>query len=144
MIYRGPDFLAFSLRVIWLLHHTHPPFPPASCLFCCVLPAEFTDRRGERVGRSQIMLQRGANAWSSINFCLHHGLINYKDTKTKCRHPKKLTCKGTLRRCLLEFIDRRSVSHVSIFDPALWTSAPLTFSLVHLTPSPFPVSKYSI
>jgi hypothetical protein len=24
-----------------------------------------------------------------------HGLINYKDTKIKCRHLKKLTCKGT-------------------------------------------------
>jgi hypothetical protein len=24
-----------------------------------------------------------------------HGLINYKDTKTKCRHLKKLTGKGT-------------------------------------------------
>ncbi len=26
-----------------------------------------------------------------------HGLINYIDTKAKCRHLKKLTCKGTLR-----------------------------------------------
>jgi hypothetical protein len=34
-----------------------------------------------------------------------HGLINYKDTKTKC-HLKKLTSKGTLRQ-VLEFIDRR-------------------------------------
>ncbi len=30
-----------------------------------------------------------------------------------------------------------TVSHVGIFDPALWTVAPVTFSLVHL--SPFPV-----
>ncbi len=42
--------------------------------------------------------------------CSEHGLINYKDTRTKCRHLKKLTCN----------------------DPALWTIAPLTFSLVHL------------
>jgi hypothetical protein len=25
-----------------------------------------------------------------------HGLINYVDTKAKCRHLKQLTCKGTL------------------------------------------------
>jgi hypothetical protein len=24
-----------------------------------------------------------------------HGIINYKDTKTKCRHLQKLTCTGT-------------------------------------------------
>ncbi len=27
-----------------------------------------------------------------------HGLINYIDTKAKCRYLKKLTCKGTLRQ----------------------------------------------
>jgi hypothetical protein len=26
-----------------------------------------------------------------------HGLVTYIDTKAKCRHLKKLTCKGTLR-----------------------------------------------
>ena len=26
-----------------------------------------------------------------------HGLVNYIDTKAKCRHLKKLTCKGTLQ-----------------------------------------------
>jgi hypothetical protein len=37
-----------------------------------------------------------------------------------------------------------AVGHVGIFDSALWTVAPLTFSLVQLSPtlSPFPVSKY--
>ncbi len=29
-----------------------------------------------------------------------HRLINYIDTKAKCRHPKKLTCKGLCGRCL--------------------------------------------
>ncbi len=35
-----------------------------------------------------------------------NGLINYKDTKAKCRHPKILTSKGTLRQvyCISEFI----------------------------------------
>jgi hypothetical protein len=35
-------------------------------------------------------------------------------------------------------------SHVGIFDPALCTIAPLTFSLIHVPPLPPPVSKYSI
>ncbi len=30
-----------------------------------------------------------------------HGLINYIDTKEKCRHLKKLTCKGTLRQVFI-------------------------------------------
>jgi hypothetical protein len=34
-----------------------------------------------------------------IEACLH-GLINYIDTKAKCFHLKKLTCKGTLRQVL--------------------------------------------
>ncbi len=34
---------------------------------------------------------------------------------------KKLTCKGTLRQMLSEFIE--TFSHVGIFDPALWTNA---------------------
>jgi hypothetical protein len=65
-----------------------------------------------------------------IGECFYHGLINYKDTKTKCQ----------LYWCLIEFIDwRYSQSHVSIFDPALWTIDHLTFSIVHLThPSPLP------
>jgi hypothetical protein len=34
-----------------------------------------------------------------------HGLSNYIDTKAKCGHLKKLTCKGTCGRCLSEYID---------------------------------------
>jgi hypothetical protein len=40
--------------------------------------------------------------------------INYIENKTKCRHLKKLACKETMRQ---ETGD--TVSHVSIFDPAL-------------------------
>jgi hypothetical protein len=55
---------------------------------------------------------------------VHHVLNNYKDTKTKFRVSKSLWT-------------RDRVSHVRIFDPALWTIAPLTLSLVHLShPSP--------
>jgi hypothetical protein len=31
----------------------------------------------------------------------NHGLINYIDTKAKCSHLKKLTCKGTLRQVFI-------------------------------------------
>jgi hypothetical protein len=78
------------------------------------------------------ILNAGETSWKSSSsgslYCTSalyinsHGLINYKDTKTKC----------CLYWCLLDFIDWRLVSHVGIFDPALWTIALLTFSLVHL------------
>ncbi len=45
--------------------------------------------------------------------------------------------------CLIEFIDWRYSQSLWYFRPLLWTSAPLTFSLVHLSP-PLPcVNKYS-
>jgi hypothetical protein len=56
------------------------------------------------------------------------GLIIYMyiDTKEKCRHLKKFTCKGTFRQVLKLFIRVIAV-------------APLTFSLVQLSP-PSPIS----
>ncbi len=46
--------------------------------------------------------------------------------------------KGLCGRSLSETGD--TVSHVGIFEPALWTAAPLTFSLVHISlPPSFPV-----
>jgi hypothetical protein len=48
----------------------------------------------------------------------HHGLINYKDTKTKCCHLKNCPVKGLCGRCWY-------------FRPSF---APLTFSLVHTPP----------
>jgi hypothetical protein len=63
-----------------------------------------------------------------------HGLINYKDTKVKCRHLKQFTCKLT---CVYQSLFTwDTVSHVDIFDPALWNVAPLPFSLVQLSPLP--------
>ncbi len=48
------------------------------------------------------------------------------------------TCR--LYRCLIEFIDWRYSQSCWYFRTLLWTSAPLTFSLVHLPPlPPFPV-----
>jgi hypothetical protein len=52
----------------------------------------------------------------------------------------KLTCKGTLRQLLIRvYRTGDTVSHVGIFDPVLWTVAPLTFSLVQLSPPPLPL-----
>ncbi len=48
---------------------------------------------------------------------------------------KNLKC--LLYWCLIEFIDWRSRQY---FRPLLWTSAPLTFSLVHLPPRPVWIS----
>ncbi len=50
---------------------------------------------------------------------LAHGLFNVIDTKAKCRHAKKLICKGTLRQVIIRVYTMDTVSHVGIFDPAL-------------------------
>jgi hypothetical protein len=59
---------------------------------------------------------------------------NYIDTREKCRHLKNL-----------DFVEGVGdpVSHVGIFDPALRTVDPLTFSLVQLSPIPC-VNKYTV
>jgi hypothetical protein len=78
------------------------------------------------------------NPLSNLKFLDHlfvgviHGLINCKDTKAKCRHQKKLICKGTLRQVFIR------VYRLEIFDPALLSVAPLTFSLVFNSPHPPP------
>ncbi len=46
-----------------------------------------------------------------------HGLINYIDTKAKCRHLKNLTSKRTLRQVFIKVYGPEI--HVGIFDPAL-------------------------
>ncbi len=49
-----------------------------------------------------------------------HGLINYKDTKAKFHHLKKLTCEGTLLQVVIRVYRlENTVNHVDIFDPAL-------------------------
>jgi hypothetical protein len=69
----------------------------------------------------------------------HHGLINYIDTKAKCRHLNKIPVKGLRGRCLSEFIDWRYSQSCWYFRPGSWTVAPLTFSLVKtLLPLPPP------
>jgi hypothetical protein len=45
-----------------------------------------------------------------------HGLINYIDTKAKCHHLKKLTCKGTLRQVFIR-VDRLDIRSVMLVFP---------------------------
>jgi hypothetical protein len=82
------------------------PFSPPLLSLCCHLAATlaFSQRRICRI-HDLIMV-----------VCLH-GQINYLDNKTKCRHLKKLTCKGVFAAGVYQTGD--SVRHVVIFVPAL-------------------------
>jgi hypothetical protein len=69
---------------------------PALCFrtFLYGQPSAFQIEAYTRVLMGTIDL--GTRLMSSL-----HGLINFTDTKAKCRHRKKLTCKGTLRQMFL-------------------------------------------
>ncbi len=47
-----------------------------------------------------------------------HGLINYIDTRAKCRHLKKLTCKGTLRQGFIRVYRLGIQSVLLVFRPS--------------------------
>ncbi len=84
-----------------------------------------------------------ANDFDSLSY----GLINYIDTKANCRHVvKKLTCKGTSWHVLIRVhILEIQLVMLVFFDPALWTVAPLPFSLGLLCPLPsFPLWVFCI
>jgi len=51
--------------------------------------------------------------YRSTFFCpqFNHGPINYIDTKAKCRHLIRLTCKGTLRQVLIR-VNRLEIQSV--------------------------------
>jgi hypothetical protein len=68
-----------------------------------------------------------------------HGLFNYIDTKAKCHHLEKFTCKGTLGRCLSEFIDWRYIQSSWYFRPSFVTCCPSNL-LSGSTPPPLPPS----
>jgi hypothetical protein len=75
------------------------------------------------------------------NLVYNHRLINYKDTKTKCRHLKKVTCEGTSRQVFIR-VYRHSQS-CWYFRPSFVNYCPS--NLLSSSPFlPFPVSKYSI
>jgi hypothetical protein len=56
--------------------------------------AYISDYKSALLAASQILLCR-------MLLGLNQGLINYKETKAKCRHLKKFTCKGTLRQVFI-------------------------------------------
>jgi hypothetical protein len=53
------------------------------------------------------------------------GLINYIDTKAKCRHLKKLTCKGTLRQVFIRVYRLGIQSDMLVFATQLCELLPL-------------------
>ncbi len=74
----------------------------------------------------------GMEAWTNNNL----------DTKTKCRHLKKLTCKGLCGRCLSEFMVWRYNQLCWLFSTELRELLPLSPSLWFNSPPfppPFPV-----
>ncbi len=71
-----------------------------------------------------------------------HRLINYTDTKAKCRHLKKLTCKGTLRQVFIRVYRLEIHSVMLVFRPSFANCCPsnlLSGSTPPTPTSPFPV-----
>jgi hypothetical protein len=62
---------------------------------------------------------------ASLSDIYHHGLINYLDTKAKCRHLKKFTCTGTLQQVFI----RVYRLEILVFTTALCELLPLSPSL---------------
>jgi hypothetical protein len=62
------------------------------------------------------------------------------DTKAKCRHLKKLTCKGTLQQGLSEFIDWRNSQSCWYFQPSFVNNCPSNL-LSDSPPSSLPCVK---
>ncbi len=54
-----------------------------------------------------------------------HGKITYKDTKAKCRHLKKLTCKETLREVFIRVYRLEIQSVMLVFSTQLCELLPL-------------------
>ncbi len=64
-----------------------------------------------------------------------HGLINYRDTKAKCRHLKILTCKGTLRQVFIRVYRLEIQSVMLVFS----TCCPSSLLSGSLSPPPLAV-----
>jgi hypothetical protein len=56
---------------------------------------------------------------------LKHGLLNYIDTKAKCRYLKKLTCKETLRQVFIRVYRLEIQSVMLVFLTQLYELLPL-------------------
>jgi hypothetical protein len=68
-----------------------------------------------------------------------HGLINYIDTKAKCRHLKKLTCKGTLRQVFIRVYRLEIQSVMLVFSTHIYELLPISPSLWFKSPTPPPL-----
>ncbi len=55
---------------------------------------------------------------------LKHKLINYMDTKAKCRHLKKMNCKGTLRQVFIKIYRLEIHSVMLVFRPSFVNCCP--------------------
>ncbi len=67
--------------------------------FLCVMYTKGKVQRWDYIKQPLVKLK--VHRWPVPSFPSNpfgHGLLNYKDTNTICRHLKKLTCKGTLRQ----------------------------------------------
>ncbi len=73
-----------------------------------------------------------------------HGLINYIDTKAKCRHLKNWPADGLCAGCFSEFIDRRHSESCWYFWPS-FVNCCLSDLLSASIPPPLPcVNKYTV
>jgi hypothetical protein len=61
-------------------------------------------------------------------YCFH-SLINYIDTKAKCRHLKELICKGTFRQVFIRVYRLEKQSIMLVFSTQLCELLPLLPSL---------------
>ncbi len=77
--------------------------------------------------------------WSVV-FCFTSGAVQLPRVMDQITI-KTPNPKCHLYWCFIEFIDWRNSQSCWYFRPLLWTSTPLTFSLVHLPPPPR-VNKY--
>ncbi len=55
----------------------------------------------------------------------YHGLVNYIDTKAKCRHLKKLTCKETLWQVFIRVYRLEIQSAMLVFSTQLFELLPI-------------------
>jgi hypothetical protein len=53
-----------------------------------------------------------------------HGLINYKDTKVKFSHLKKLTCKGPMRQVFIRVYRLEIQKVMLLFSTQFWSCCP--------------------
>jgi hypothetical protein len=71
--------------------------------------------------------------------------LTIETPKLKCRHLKKLTCKGTLRQVLSEFIDWRYSQSCCYCLPSFKNCCPSNLLSGLTLPSPLPcVNKYTV